>query len=164
MAVAPELSRASLMEALEARRVYSSDDPDMEVTFKLGEAWMGSQVVVPGGNPTFTIAVEDNEPIAQLELITSGGDVAASAFDDGTWGDGTAEWSPSLQVASPSWFVLRVLENDSNDDEGNGTSGAQRAVSSPIWVTPVDPTYEITAWPRWPRGCGPCLPDHRLRL
>jgi hypothetical protein len=136
VAVAPSLSRASLLDALANRRVYSSDDPDMRVTFRCGEAWMGSQVEVSGGNAAFTVAVEDDEPITRLEVITRGGTVAASAEDDGTWGDGTAAWNPVLQVTEPSYYFLRVYENDVHDDEGDG-SGVEVAVTAPIWVTPL---------------------------
>ncbi len=136
VAVAPSLSRANLLDALANRRVYSSDDPDMRVTFRCGEAWMGSQVEVAGGSAAFTVAVEDDEPISRLELITHGGIVAASADNDGTWGDGTAAWNPVLQVTESSYYFLRVYENDVHDDEGDG-SGSQVAVTAPIWAAPL---------------------------
>lgn len=125
--VAPDLSRASLMDALKARRVYSTDDPNMQVVFRQGSAWMGSEVA-GGGRKQFTVMVRDDETISKVELLNKSGDVLAS------YSPGTSEvvWGPTVDVAAGSACLVRITESDTRNDEGNG-GGVQIAYSAPIW-------------------------------
>ncbi len=107
--VAPELSRTAIMQALEERRAYSSDDPDMRVTFLCNGSWMGSRVEVAGRQR----GLRGGGGGRRTHHPAGAGDLAAARWrraptDDGTWGDGTAAWAPVLEVEAPSWYLLRV--------------------------------------------------------
>jgi len=131
--ISPQLSEDALLDALRKRRVYSSDDPDMRVIFKQGEHWMGSVVEDCKETVQFDVAVEDDENIASLELVTAGGVIAARK--DFGFGEDSKKvvWSPSVGVQGNGYYFLRVVERDENGDDDTG-SGFQVAVTAPIWL------------------------------
>ncbi|MEW6552853.1 MAG: DUF5719 family protein [Actinomycetota bacterium] len=131
--ISPELTQDGLFEALRERRVYSSDDPDIRIAFKLGERWMGSVVENRGETAQFDVAVEDDEDIVSLQLITAGGRVAARRDFDPGEDSRSVTWSPTVEVGIRDYFFLRVIERDENGDDGAGW-GEQVAVTSPIWL------------------------------
>lgn len=129
--VGEELSRQSLLEAMGSRRLYSSDDPNVRVVFKLGESWMGSEVETQGRTVTFTAIVEDDEPIAYLELITTGGAVVnGRAFPNETR---IVSWHPTVEVYGEAYYYLQVTTV--NAWEKDGEEPEQITVTAPIWVT-----------------------------
>jgi hypothetical protein len=129
--IGESLTREALLEAMHSRRLYSSDDPDTRVVFKLGENWMGSEVETRERTVEFTAIVEDDEPIAYLELITSGGAVLNSkAFAEETR---IVSWHPTVEVFGDAYYYLQVTSV--NDWEEDGPDPEQIAVTSPIWVT-----------------------------
>ncbi len=130
--VAPVLTREALFEAIKARRVYATDDPNMRVTFRLGEEWMGSVVSVSSQTVSFLVEVDDDEDIASLELITDKGRVAAR-LDLETGGGGRVAWNPEVPVSGDCHFYLRVTERDGNGDDDSGKE-FQAAVTAPIWL------------------------------
>ncbi|MBC7247236.1 MAG: CehA/McbA family metallohydrolase [Actinobacteria bacterium] len=130
--VAPELTRGALLDALRARRAYATDDPDMRVTFRLGEEWMGSTVTVSSPAVSFLVEVEDDESIAYLELFTNGGRVVARLGPEAA-GNGRVTWNPEVPVSGDCYFYLRVTERDEDGDDDSG-SGFQVAVTAPIWL------------------------------
>jgi len=123
-----ELSREALLEAMVARRIYASDDPNMEITFKHGDSWMGSSVWVPGGTATFTIHVVDDEPITLVELVSNGGTVVSSLTPPPDSTD--VAWDPTAAVSSGDWFFVKVTESDILD----GEPPVQMAVTAPFWI------------------------------
>jgi predicted metal-dependent phosphoesterase TrpH len=131
--VSPELTRDALYDALGARRVYSSDDPDMRVTFKQGSYWMGSVVENCGENVQFDVTVEDDENIASLELVTNNGVTAAKQWFDAGEDTRQVTWNPTVSVQGNSYFYLRVVERDQNGEDDMGL-GEQVAVTAPIWL------------------------------
>ncbi len=139
--IAPNLSRPALLDALRQRRFYSTDDPGMQVAFKLGEAWMGS-VVQTGTTLTFSVAVTDDENIAKLELISDNGDVATQQTFASGMDSRQVSWSPTVNIARPSYFYLRVTELDTNHEDDDGLP-TQTAITSPIWVNPVSSSGAI---------------------
>ena len=128
--VAASLSRATLLDAMRTRRIYSSDDPTMKVIFKLGDAWMGSEVTQPAGTATFTVWVQDDEPITKLTLYTVQGAVAAEQTidDDQT----EVNWTPAVDVSADAYFYLQVAERNTVFIDGN--EPVQIAVTAPIWI------------------------------
>lgn len=133
--ISPTLSRAALLDALRQRRFYSTDDPDMQVAFKRGEAWMGS-VVQTGTSVAFTVAVTDDENIAKLELISDSGDVVAQQSYAPDTDSRQVSWNPVVSIGRPSYFYLRVTERDTNHEDDAGLA-TQLATTSPLWVNPV---------------------------
>jgi len=131
--ISPELSEEALYDALRARRVYSSDDPDMRVIFKQGKHWMGETVENCGETVRFDVAVEDDENIASLQLITEGGKEAARVDFDVGDDSRVVTWNPTVSVEGNTYFYLRVLERDENGDD-DLLLGEQVAVTAPIWL------------------------------
>jgi hypothetical protein len=138
------LSRASIMEGLAARRVYSSDDPNLQLTFKYGSDWMGSSLAVPKGRYGFDVNVKDDEDIAKLELVTNGGRVVASQvfIFKQTTHLREFEWHPQVDFASTrAYYFVKVTERDTNlEDESN--RGNQVALSAPIWL--ATPQHDVS--------------------
>ncbi len=132
--VSPTLTRASLMDALKARRVYGSDDPSMDISFRCNNQWLGSEV-------------KDDESIAKLELIGNGGKVLASK--DCAPDQLTVNWTPAFQVgdtaAGTNYFFLRVTERDTNGEDDLGL-GYQVAVTAPVWVNIVEEVEQLNAY------------------
>lgn len=126
--VGEDLSRGGLLEAIGSRRLYSTDDPDMEVVFKHGDAWMGEEVTAQGNTMKFSVKVNDDEPIAGLRIVSNGGSTAAQyePFEEAT----SVLWEPEVTVGSSTYFFMEVTEVDLHDDDGP----MQMAVTAPIWV------------------------------
>ncbi len=130
---ADALSREALLAALRARRVYSTDDPDLRVDFSAklaGDAVgvpMGS--TLPAGDVIFDVQVADrDEPILRLELVTSGGALVDAI--DLTDGSNTASWAPTATVTPGQWVVLRVVTQELHGDWGGQDNVA---FTAPIW-------------------------------
>jgi len=126
--IGPNLSRKSLYDAMYARRRYSSDDPDIKVTFKLGRNWMGSFVSLTGSLVKFTVKVEDNEPVKKLQLITNGGIVVSENIITGD--QNSVTWSPEIMANTSGYYFLKVISTDVLDDDGP----EQIVVTAPIWI------------------------------
>lgn len=131
--IAPTLTRASILDAVENRRVYSTDDPNLKIVFKQGKNWMGSEIDQKAGKVQFNVLVQDDENISKLELLTTHGQVVAEkSFADGT-NSKNVWWGPSVNVTECGYYFVRVTEKDTrNDDDAH--SGIQVAVTSPIWI------------------------------
>lgn len=130
--LARSLTRAELLSAIRARRLYSTDDPNLRVAFSCGDQWMGSTITVaPYGSVQFDARVWDDEPIAKLELIGAGGTVlAAQSFPPNTTGEVT--WNPSIFAVYLPYVFLRVTTEDAKlDMPGQATNVAYTA---PIWI------------------------------
>ena len=127
--VAGELTRNGIFDAVKARRVYSSDDANMEIIFKLGEIWMGSEA--KAGKANFTVLINDDENISKVEIITNGGKVAAELSLQSGAGNRRIAWNPEIDAKPGSYYFARVTEIDENKDERHGI---QIAVTAPIWI------------------------------
>jgi len=128
--IAPTLTRTDLLNALKAKRFYSSDDPSIQIAFRQGAAWMGSTVAGGAGNYQFTVSIEDNESIAKVELVTKSGAVAASQVYAA--GQTVVLWEPTLSVSADTYYYVKVTETDELDDDPSNAT--QVIVSSPIWI------------------------------
>ncbi len=127
--VAEELSRETLVEAMSARRFYSSDDPDIRVVFKHEDLWMGSHVTDAVDPVRFAVKVEDNEPIVKLQLISHSGTVVAETTPEES-GTTLMRWFPEVTVPQSAYFFLKVISEDLLDDDGP----EQVVVTAPIWI------------------------------
>ena len=128
--VAPELSRAALLDAMKNRRIYSSDDPNIEVVFKQGDTWMGGTVYpADSGAVTFTIAIRDDEPVKHIALLDTAGNVVAEHVP--AVGTGTLQWCPEIAVSANGYYVKVTSANTLDEDDGNTE---QIAVTAPVWI------------------------------
>ncbi len=126
--ISPELTRNALFDAMQARRMYSTDDPDIEVTFKCGEAWMGSSVDINEDTISFFVNVKDNEIISKIELFTNQGALA----EEFTCNTREVSWSPTVELNGDDYFYIVVTEENTLDEDDGKEQ--QIAVSAPIWV------------------------------
>ncbi|MBD3239701.1 MAG: hypothetical protein GF331_03885 [Chitinivibrionales bacterium] len=130
--IAESLTRAGLLHAIRERRLYSSDDPNMRLSFKSGDYWMGSNIVGSPGRYLFDVSVTDDEPIARIEFLNMAGTVLDTHEPSGSQTSATVTFEAS--VSSDQCFYVMVYENDSNNDDP--AYAEQIAVSAPIWVFP----------------------------
>jgi hypothetical protein len=116
--LATSLTRAGIVDAMRARRLFSADDLYIEVRFSLGDRWMGE--VVPGvtGSYTFDLNVVSDEVISKVELVVKG--VVTTSATPGTT---AVSWRPSINVTADTYAYARVTEADGNV-----------ALSAPIWI------------------------------
>jgi hypothetical protein len=91
---------------------------------------MGSEVTQPAGTATFTVWVQDDEPITKLTLYTVQGAVAAEQIIDGDQTE--VNWTPAVDVSADAYFYLQVAERNTVFIDGN--EPVQIAVTAPIWI------------------------------
>ncbi len=126
----PELSREELLTAMRARRLYSSDDPNIEVMFRTQNAFMGEVIEITSDEVEFLIKVVDDEPILRLELITRGGHVATSY--EPPPGSLRAAWFPTVHIPNDTYFFLKVISENLHD----GDDPTQVVLTAPIRIHP----------------------------
>ena len=115
--LAKELTEGALYEAMAARRVYATEDPDFYVDYRLNGNLMGSVMgVAEGLEASVTLFDPTDGPEALVEVIGAGGAVLAS----GSTADGTL--SLSVPAGSPYYF-LWISQPDGD-----------AAVTAPVWV------------------------------
>jgi hypothetical protein len=118
--LAPERTRASIYAAIQARRVYSSRDRNLALSFRINGAEMGSKI----GGGSLSIQIEttdgDNEKFSSIELLKNGIVIE-------TWTPGTT--NPNVRATATGsdgdYFYVRVYQSGEN---------GWRAISSPIFV------------------------------
>ncbi len=126
--LAQNLSRDDLYDAMKARRFYSSDDPNMAVSFRCNGHWMGQTLTVSESTVQFDVVVNDDEPIIKIQLITRGGAVVAEEV----FNSNDVTWSPVVPVTSGNYYFLKVTESNQLDDDD--PQDIQVTVTSPIWI------------------------------
>lgn len=127
--VSEHLSRSGIMDAMKARRIYSSDDPDMKIIFKHDDSWMGSEIETSEETLDFKIWIKDNEPIKKVTLHTNKGTVAAELIPDPETLE--VKWTPEVEIVDSTYFYIQVEEENLLDDDLE----VQIAVTAPFWVT-----------------------------
>jgi predicted metal-dependent phosphoesterase TrpH len=127
--IAPELTRSALLYAMKNRRIYSTDDPNINVVFKLGKAWMGSVVNTSKVTARFTVDIADDEPINKIELLNEAGIVLAEKIP-GVSTD-SIHWRPAIPALPGSYYIQITSENvyDNADDEA-----VQVTMTAPIII------------------------------
>ena len=118
-----ELTEQNLYEAMKSRRVYATEDADLQIYYTLDGAIMGSEVPVSRVGERAELLVKLHDPtdtdLGTVEVITSGGAVAASAQASGTV-------SFSLP-ADADYYFLRITQGDGDV-----------AVTAPVWIRQAD--------------------------
>jgi hypothetical protein len=129
VAIMDSLTRQGLIDAMKARRIYSSDDPNMEIIFKHDDAWMGSEIETSDDTVLFTIWIRDDEPIEKVTLYTNHGVVAAEIIPDSETSE--VKWEPEIEIGNSTYFYVQAEEKNLYDADLE----TQIAVTAPIWVT-----------------------------
>lgn len=115
--LAKELSEEALYEAMAARRVYATEDPDLYIDYHLNGNCMGTIMgAVEGLEAGVVLDDPTDGPEAAVEVIGLGGAVLA-------WGE-TSNGALTLPVPGGSpYYFLRVTQKDGDT-----------AVTAPVWV------------------------------
>lgn len=121
--VAEALTRDSLYDGIRDLRVYSTEDNNLEIMYKINDQIMGSQL---GRADKLNVSISIVDPdagdnIAKVELISDGGAVSASK----TFNSNIVEWNFELDPRF-SYYYVRVTQADKDI-----------AVTAPIWVGEV---------------------------
>lgn len=132
---AKELTRASLMEALKARRTFVTEDPAMKVWIEAAGTAMGGEA--PAGGGTLTVKIDHTETVSEVAVYVDpdgpGGKLAEEAerFTTGSF-------TTQIKTSAPGAFAMVVARDASGD----------LAWSSPIWFgtgVPLKPEFGPSA-------------------
>jgi hypothetical protein len=112
-------TRTEIMNALKARRFFTTYDKNLAVSFKIGGNEMGSTVVAGPYQVQIQLSDTDGEMISKIELIKNG-------LVLNTWKPNTSNPSilSSLLCAKNEYYYIRVLQADGDE-----------AISSPIFIS-----------------------------
>lgn len=123
---ADELSENGLFDAIRERRLYATEDKNLEISYTLDGHMMGSQLGTDdvGENVDIDVTVYDpdyNDAISKVEVVVNSGRVAH------TWDSIPASGELSCTIpAAYSYYFIRVTQMDGN-----------LAVTAPVWVGEV---------------------------
>lgn len=123
--LSPELTRDSISDSIRAMRVYSTEDKNLEVMYKVNGKIMGSQLDSPE-KLNISINIKDpdsDDKISKVEIISNGGTVAASKNFDSN----IVEWNLELDPMY-NYYYVKVTQADKDI-----------AVTAPIWTSEVTP-------------------------
>ena len=113
--LAPTLTRASLLDALQQRRFYAADDDNAQVTFQVGSHPMGS-VLTQRGAPTLKVTVADpdaNDAVASIALYAGipGGSSAAALLTTST-GSATLTYTDPILNNAMYYYYAVITQTD----------------------------------------------------
>ena len=113
--LAPSLTRASLLDALQQRRFYAADDDNAEVTLQVGTQPMGS-VLTQRGGPTLQVTVADpdaNDAVASIALYAGipGGSSAAAPLTTST-GSATLTYTDPILNNTTYYYYAVITQTD----------------------------------------------------
>lgn len=123
---ADSLSEDGLFDAIRERRLYATEDKNLEISYTLDGHMMGSQLGTEdvGENVDIAVTVYDpdyNDAISKVEVVVNSGRVAY------TWDSIPASGELSATIpADYSYYFIRVTQADGN-----------LAVTAPVWVGEV---------------------------
>lgn len=125
--IAENLKKDSIMEALKARRVYSTETRSLRLSVTGNGYWMGSSIHLEFGEElNLNILAEDDKvPIEKIQIISNNGMVLeAKEFQCSK----RAEWNISfLPKEENSWYIVKVIQ-----------CGNKFGISSPIFANIVN--------------------------
>ena len=135
--IASALTKAQILDAIEARHVYATEDPDLRLIFKVNGHLLGDRIPAPavGAALDITYSIQDpSEPDAEysIEIFsgTIGGGPAAVADKVDENGNTTSGKIDSIRYEGGNQYIfLRVTQFD---DEG----GSNVAWTAPVWLEP----------------------------
>ncbi|MGI4872855.1 MAG: CehA/McbA family metallohydrolase [Janthinobacterium lividum] len=128
--LAPTLTRPALLDALQQRRFYASDDLNTEVTLTASNQVMGS-VTTQAGAPTLSISVTDtdaNDAVASIVLY-SGIPGSGTAATQLTSNSGAATLSYTDPIADQATYYYYAVITQADGD---------KMWTAPIWYTRND--------------------------
>ncbi len=107
--VAPALTQADLLDAIRARRAFATEDSNLALTLRSGEAWMGS-VISAATVLTFTVNAVDLDPVGEpitLTLYDRTLPVTSAAF-----AAPPVEWTVAVAGRPGHFYWARAVQAD----------------------------------------------------
>ena len=123
--VAKDLTRDSIYEAMQQKRVYASEDNDLKVSYKVNGQVMGSSLK-DAKLLSFSIKATDpdvQDKISKVSIISDGGAVVAEK----TFDSNTISWDTAMD-AKNSYYYVKIVEKDQDI-----------AATAPVWCGEVVP-------------------------
>ena len=121
--LAESLTEEAIYDAIRERRVYATEDKNLQLTYTVNDLPMGTVIESVPAKLHFDITIQDPDALdstVKAELIVNSGKVAYTWDDAAVLATGvlSAELDPSY-----SYYYLRVTQADGN-----------LAVTAPVWV------------------------------
>lgn len=116
------LSVDGLYEALRERRVYATEDNNLDIVYTLNDEVLGSIISEKPEVANFKVSVKDpdaTDRIQSIEIITNGGKVIQKE----TFNDQEAELSYILNNPKAGYYYIKVVQADRHI-----------AVTAPVWL------------------------------
>jgi predicted metal-dependent phosphoesterase TrpH len=118
---AKSLTRESLLEAMRARRTYSTWDTDLEAIYYVDNFPMGSRFAPGDGQLKFDIVVSDpTNEITKVEIVAPGDRVVVSK----SFSSNSVEWSVGVEQGGDYYYVKIY----------NASREGAVAVAAPVWL------------------------------
>lgn len=131
--LARQLTPKALYGAMAAGRGYATVDPNLRIHFTLNGEVMGS-TLSPAITYQASVSIEDpdGQAITLVEIVTDGGQVAASLVAD----DPVVEWEPILSSATARYYYVRVMTESNEATVLAPHTGGEgiTAVTAPVWT------------------------------
>jgi DNA/RNA endonuclease YhcR with UshA esterase domain len=122
--VAPALTKGHILEALRARRTFATEDSNLALALRAGEAWMGS-IIPKAPAIAFSVNVVDpNGESVTLELFDRGLVVASVSLPAAS----THTWTPTVPGVAGHFYFVKATQADGDT-----------AYTSPLWVEGTAP-------------------------
>jgi hypothetical protein len=118
--VARALTETDLLEAMRARRVFATEDPNLALTLRSGDMWMGS-LISRASILTLTVNAIDLEPVGEpitLTLYDRALPLASAAF-----AAPPAEWELAVSSQPGHFYWARAVQADGD-----------LAQTAPLWI------------------------------
>lgn len=138
VAVAPALTRNDIISAFQQRRVYATEDSTLQVTFKAGSVWMGSEVAAETFGGFEVMANDPEEPDARYTFELFEGHIGGDALKHSsapllsqTLKNGETGYFYPEEVEDGSFYFVCVTQTKTPADP-NGTE--DNAWTAPIWI------------------------------
>jgi predicted extracellular nuclease len=122
--LASELTEESIYDAVRNRRVYSSEDNNLNIVYTLNNSIMGSIVSDTEGSVNISVDINDpdKEAIGKVEVVVNGGMVVDSK--------NVTTYEETVEFTIPSnysYYFIRIIQADKDI-----------AVTAPVWVGNVE--------------------------
>jgi len=136
--VARALTKDDILEALRARRTFATEDRNLALALRAGDAWMGS--IMPKApkrdRPPITFSVDVVDPDGEsvtLELFDRGLVVASASFSSASSSAATMHtWTPTAPAVEGHFYFAKATQADGDT-----------AYTSPVWVEGVAPADAV---------------------
>ena len=116
--VAPALTRQDLLAALRTRRVFATEDSNLALALRIGQAWMGTVLANTGDLQVIVDIVDpDPEPIS-LYLYDQN-----LLLETVSFASSTNQWQTTISARPGHYYWIKAIQKDGD-----------RAYSAPIWI------------------------------